>query len=102
MYRDTLIEKLIKLGYEKTNHVENTMTYATRGFIVDVFSVNNANPIRIEFFDDVINSIRFFDLNSQSTIKEIDEATIIPAKDVYFSEEDKEYLEWIKESSKND
>ena len=91
--RETLVKKLIKLGYEKTNHVENPMTYATRGFIIDVFSVNNTNPIRIEFFDDEIYSIRFFDVNSQSTIKEIEEAIIIPAKDVYFSEEDKAYLQ---------
>ena len=90
--RDDLIKKLIKLGYEKTNHVENPMTYAARGFIIDVFSVNCINPIRIEFFDDEVYSIRYFDINSHSTINEINEAVIIPAKDIYFSDNDKEYL----------
>ena len=91
--REDLIHKLQKLGYEKTNHVEYPMSYATRGFIIDAFSVNYRSPIRIEFFDDEVYSIRFFDINSQSTIKEIDEVTIIPAKDIYFSDEDKLFLE---------
>ena len=90
--REEIVSKLIKLGYEKTNHVDKPMTYAVRGFIVDVFSVNYQNPIRIEFFDDEIYSIRFFDINSQSTISETDEVSLIPAKDIFFSDEDKEYL----------
>ena len=86
------IEKLRQLGYEKVAHVETPMTYANRGYIVDVFSVNYNNPIRIEFFDDVIESIRFFDVNSQSTIENIDEVDICFGKDVFFSKDEKEYL----------
>ena len=87
------IEQLKKLGYEKTSHVETPMTYASRGYIVDVFSINYDMPVRIEFFDDVIDSIRFFDNASQRKIKEVDEAEICFAKDVFFSDEEKKYLD---------
>ena len=90
--KQELIEKLIKLGYEKTNHVETPMCFASRGYIVDVYSINYDKPIRIEFFDDVIDSIRFFDINSQRTLEKIDEATICFAKDVFFNDEEKQYL----------
>ncbi|MBQ1483594.1 MAG: transcription-repair coupling factor [Erysipelotrichaceae bacterium] len=90
--KEELIERLICLGYEKTSHVETPMTFASRGFIVDVFSVNYDKPVRIEFFDDVVDSIRFFDNDSQRTLEKVDEAKIIFAKDVFFSPEEKEYL----------
>ncbi len=90
--KEELIEKLICLGYEKTSHVETPMTFASRGFIVDVFSVNYDKPVRIEFFDDVIDSIRFFDNDSQRTLEKVDEAKIIFAKDVFFSPEEKDWL----------
>ncbi len=90
--RDDLISKLQKLGYEKSIHVETPMTYAVRGYIIDVFTVNYTKPIRIEFFDDVIDSIRFFDINSQRTVEQIEEVDICFSKDVFFNEKEKEYL----------
>ena len=87
-----LINKIQKLGYEKTAHVETPMTYACRGYILDVFSVNYNKPIRIEFFDDVIDSIRFFDVNTQRTLEKVDKVDICFAKDVFFSLEEKKYL----------
>ena len=90
--REELIERLRQLGYEKTNHVETPMCYASRGYIVDVFSVNYERPLRIEFFDDVIDSIRFFDNDTQRTLENIEEAEICFAKDVFFSDEEKDWL----------
>jgi len=90
--KEVLVDKLFKLGYERCNHVETPMTYATRGYIVDVYSVNYDLPIRIEFFDDVIDSIRLFDVNTQRTVKQIDEVTICFAKDVFFTDNEKQYL----------
>ncbi len=90
--KEELIARLTALGYEKTAHVETPMTFASRGFIVDVFSVNYDKPVRIEFFDDVIDSIRFFDNDSQRTLERIDEAKICFAKDVFFNEEEKKFL----------
>ena len=90
--KQDLIAKLIELGYERTQHVENPMSFASRGYIVDVFSVNYESPIRIEFFDDVVDSIRFFDNDSQRTLKTIDSVEICFSKDVFFSKEEKQYL----------
>ena len=90
--KEDLIQKLQSFGYEKTSHVETPMCFASRGYIVDVYSVNYDKPIRIEFFDDVIDSIRFFDINSQRTIEVVNEVDIIFAKDVFFNDEEKKYL----------
>ncbi|MBR3227608.1 MAG: transcription-repair coupling factor, partial [Erysipelotrichaceae bacterium] len=90
--RDELISSLRKLGYEKTAHVETPMTYAARGYIVDLYSVNYDRPVRIEFFDDYIDSIRFFDINTQRTLEMLEEVTISFAKDVFFNDEEKQYL----------
>ena len=90
--KQELIASLVKLGYEKTSHVETPMSFASRGYIVDIFSVNYEKPIRIEFFDDVIDSIRFFDIDSQRTLNVIDSVDICFAKDVFFDDEKKEYL----------
>ena len=90
--KEELLNKLKILGYDKTSHVETPMTYASRGYIVDVYSVNNDLPIRIEFFDDEVDSIRTFDINTQRTVEILDECQIIFAKDVFFNEENKKYL----------
>ncbi len=90
--KEELVESLIRLGYEKTSHVETPMTFASRGYIVDIFSVNYDKPLRIEFFDDVIDSIRFFDYDTQRSLKTIEEAQICFAKDVFFSDEEKDWL----------
>ena len=90
--KEELVAQLQKMGYEKMAHVETPMTFASRGYIVDVFSINYDHPLRIEFFDDIIDSIRFFDINSQRTLEEIGECTIVFAKDVFFSAEEKDFI----------
>ena len=90
--KEDLSLKLKRLGYEKVNRVETPMTYASRGYILDIYSINYRNPVRIEFFDDEIDSIRFFDINTQSTVSHVNECEIVFAKDVFFSDEEKEYL----------
>ncbi len=86
MDMDTLKERLIKGGYTQTNHVDQPLSFASRGGIVDVYSINYENPIRIEFFDTEIDSIRFFDVVTQKTIKQTDHINIVPASDVIFTD----------------
>ncbi len=74
-------------GYQETSHIDQPLTFAARGGIVDVYSINYNEPIRIEFFDNEIESIRYFDVSSQKTTQYIDEVHIVPACDVLFSEE---------------
>ena len=53
-------QKLLSGGYQKTSHIDQPLTFATRGGIVDVYSINYDSPIRIEFFDTEVESIRLF------------------------------------------
>ncbi|NLP22193.1 MAG: transcription-repair coupling factor [Erysipelotrichaceae bacterium] len=90
------LEKLRDLlqssGYTKVSRIDQPLCYASRGGIIDFYSMNYDYPIRIEFFDTVIDSIRFFDINTQKTIKQIDEVNCIPASDILFSDEDIEVI----------
>lgn len=79
--------KLLSSGYHPQAHVDQPLSFAIRGGIIDVYSINYDHPIRIEFFDKEIESIRFFDESAQRTIGLIDEVEIVPASIVFFSKE---------------
>ena len=85
---DDLKNILYNSGYTHVNRVDQPLCYATRGGIIDVYSMNYEYPIRIEFFDNIIDSIRFFDISTQRTIKVIDEISIIPASSLLFTDEE--------------
>ena len=76
-----LVSMLSDIGYRRDSFVYKTTDMAVRGFIVDVFPVSELHPIRIEFFGDEIDSIRYFDEESQRTIENIDKIDIYPASE---------------------
>ncbi len=80
--------KLIKAGYIKVNKVDQSLQFASRGDILDIYSVNYDDPIRIELFGDEIESIRFFDLATQSSKDKMDKIKILPANDYIFTDSD--------------
>lgn len=82
-----LLEKLNRAGYGRVNYVDRPCTFASRGGIVDIYSLNHAHPVRIEFFDTVIDSIRYFSLDTQRTLTSVEETTIVPATDLLFTNE---------------
>ena len=57
---DELKRKLVELGYQLVRAVEHMGEFSVRGGILDVFPMTEENPIRIEFFDDEIDTIRYF------------------------------------------
>ena len=57
--RDELLSFLDKLGYTRDSLVTSTGEYAVRGYIIDIFPIESNHPIRLEFFGDEIDSIRF-------------------------------------------
>ena len=73
-----LTEQFYNIGYKRETIVTNTGEMAIRGYVIDIFPINSENPIRIEFWGDTIDSIRYFDIDSQRTIKEIKDITINP------------------------
>ena len=75
--REKLIEILDKLDYKKDTIVTTTGEYAVRGFVIDIFITLEEHPIRVEFFGNVIESIRYFDESTQMSIKEVNEIKLI-------------------------
>ena len=68
---NSLTKILETLNYLKKNNVENINEYSIRGGIIDIYTPIYKNPLRIEIFDDYVESIRFFNKDNQLSIKEI-------------------------------
>ncbi len=81
-----LQKQLVNLGYHHTSKVDQPFYFAKRGGVIDVYSVQYDMPIRIEFFDDEVDDIRFFDKDNQRTVEHCNEIAIIPAGDVIYDE----------------
>ena len=79
--RERLVGKLISGGYERSAIVEEPGDFCIRGGILDIFSPLYPDPVRIEFFGDTVESLRFFSAVSQRTVKNISEAVILPARE---------------------
>ena len=98
-----LVDYLNKAGYQKKMRVDDPLTYSIKGGIIDVFSINNNNPTRIEFYDEEIDSIRSFNINTKRTIDIIKQVKIIPASLIIFSDKEKEIInQKVKEIKKED
>lgn len=83
-----LKSNLIDMKYERVDSIEGMGQFSVRGGIVDVFSPSEVNPIRIEFFDDEIDSIRSVDLITQRSVKNLKSVRIIPCSDLMFSKDE--------------
>ena len=76
---DFLKHKITEIGYYRVNKIDQSLQFASRGDILDIYSLNYDDPIRIEFFDNVIESIRFFHVNDQSSYTKTNSVEILPA-----------------------
>lgn len=76
---DFLKHKITEIGYYRVNKIDQSLQFASRGDILDIYSLNYDDPIRIEFFDNVIESIRFFHVNDQSSYTKTASVEILPA-----------------------
>ena len=75
--RDQLIARLDAAGYQHAAQVSSRCQYAVRGGIVDIFSSHHPLPLRVEFLDDAIESIRHFDLDSQGSVQQLGECRLL-------------------------
>lgn len=76
-----LIHAWVSLGYESTTMVTEPGTFSRRGGILDIFPVASDLPVRIEFFDDELDTFRKFDPATQRTVEVVKQVTIIPARE---------------------
>ena len=74
--REELIKKLVEIGYKKESVVYDTSDFSVRGFVIDVFPITEQNPVRIEFFDNQIEKIKYFNPETQITTDSIDSISI--------------------------
>ena len=77
-----IINSLVNMAFVRVNKLDQSLQFALRGDILDIFPINSERPIRIEFFDDEIESIRYFDIANQTSIEEIDSIDIFPSTDL--------------------
>ncbi|MFR3569123.1 MAG: transcription-repair coupling factor [Paraclostridium sordellii] len=89
---ENISKKLVNLGYERVSKIEGFGQFSIRGGIIDVFSLEYDTPIRIELFDDEIESIRTFDVFTQKSIKKIKKCTITPSREFIYPENIEESL----------
>ena len=86
-----LCDRLAAIGYERVSQVDGKGQFALRGDILDVFASNEQNPARIEFFDNEIDTVRYFDITTQRTIESIDGIEVFPRNE-YCITDDKEEI----------
>ena len=78
---ESLRLKLNASGYTCVTNVMEHGEFAVRGAIIDLFPTGAPSPIRIELFDDEIDSLRYFDSETQLTISKVDEINLLPARE---------------------
>ena len=76
--RDMLLQRLVDGGYERVDLVERRGHFSVRGDIIDIYAVNQQDPLRVEFFGDDIDSLRFFDVNSQKSKEAVEQVRLLP------------------------
>lgn len=82
--------RLTLMGYERVAQVDGMGQYSIRGGIIDVFPLTEDVPVRIELWDDEVDSIRTFDLESQRSVEQLERAVIYPATETVLCESWKE------------
>ena len=83
--RELLIEQLTQWGYQKVPIVEDAGTFAIRGALMDIATPCSEDPLRIEFFGDIIESIRTFDPKTQKSLKSLSEISLTPTRETLMS-----------------
>lgn len=84
---EEFIKYLLDFGYERVEQVDSPGQFSLRGGIVDIFSVLYDQPIRIELFDDEIDSLRFFDIETQRSLDKVQEVNLVAAREFFLQEE---------------
>jgi transcription-repair coupling factor (superfamily II helicase) len=72
-----LLEKLTSAGYERVAQVTTRGQFAVRGGIVDLYSWQAPLPVRLEFFGDVVESLREFDIDTQTSVRDLKMADVL-------------------------
>ncbi|MCX5899356.1 MAG: hypothetical protein NTX06_01240, partial [Proteobacteria bacterium] len=80
--RDGLCAALIQCGYTRVSIVEDRGDFSIRGAVMDIFPPGCPQPVRLDFFGDVIESMKFFDPQTQRSRDELKSVTLVPVREV--------------------
>jgi transcription-repair coupling factor (superfamily II helicase) len=98
-----LLKQLVSRGYKREETVEKQGEFSFRGGILDIYPLNEINPLRIDFFDDEVDSIRFFDITTQRSTIKVKTVEIFPMYEFYYTTEEYTTInEKIKEKLEKD
>ena len=98
---EALKTQLTAMGYERTAQVDGMGQFSIRGGILDIFPLTEETPVRVELWDDEVDSIRSFDVESQRSVEELDQVALYPAAEVILPPDRlKEGLRAIEEEEK--
>ncbi|MEO8393840.1 MAG: transcription-repair coupling factor [Chloroflexota bacterium] len=78
---EKLLERWVRLGYEPVSMVIEPGTFSRRGGILDIYPIALDTPVRIEFFDDEIDSLRAFDASTQRSRERLQQLVVTPARE---------------------
>lgn len=85
---DALKHKLVKMGYESVEQVDGPGQFAVRGSIVDIYTLTDETPYRIDFWDDEVDIIKSFEIESQRSIENLETIKIYPAGEYSLSKDE--------------
>jgi transcription-repair coupling factor (superfamily II helicase) len=88
---EEILRNLITMGYERVQSVEGKGQFALRGGILDIAPLES-EPVRLEFFDEEIDSIRLFDLETQKSVTVLEEVLIVPVLEYVLTAEQLQQL----------
>lgn len=84
-----LAERLIWLGYNRVDAVQQVGDFAIRGEVIDVYAPNYVYPIRINLFDDLIENIIYFDSINLTTVSKLDDVDICPMRHIFLDDDER-------------
>ncbi|MBQ1846713.1 MAG: transcription-repair coupling factor [Clostridia bacterium] len=96
-----LAEELVSFGYRRVTAIDGIGQFAVRGGIIDVFSPNAPNPVRIELYGDETDSMGYFDIMSQRRTENVSSFLICPAREVIPDEEERAGMKAAAAAQKN-
>ena len=85
--RSELLLKLSELGYARRRLVTELGDMAVRGSVLDIYLTGEKTPVRLDFFDDSLESIRHFSVQNQRSLKSVESVTVFPAREFPLTED---------------
>lgn len=90
--REYILSGLVSGGYERSDLVDRRGLFSVRGDIIDIYPLNEKEPIRLEFFGDTLENIRYFNEQTQKSSIKTDSVRILPFALAYDKDDEKTTL----------